>query len=261
MEKELEKIYEDENMVVINKPSGLVVNRSNTSVGRTLQDILDEEYFSKSEVSEKIKNEKGVATRDKSKVGFESEEAAENEKQKEEFINRSGIVHRLDKGTSGVLLVAKNLESFIFFQKQFKERNVYKEYVALVHGRVEEELLEINAPLARSPNSPLKYAVVSTGKPAITKIEKIKGVKVDGLDYTLLKILPKTGRTHQIRVHLSAIGHPIVGDTTYCANNLLENDLKAFVRLMLHARLLGFLNPKTKKFQKFEAPLPKIFQF
>ena len=251
MEKEVEKIYEDENMVVVNKPSGLVVNRSNTSVGRTLQDIMDEEYFSKSDAGKKVKT----------KTDLEDEATIENDKSKEEFINRSGLVHRLDKDTSGVLLVAKNLESFIFLQKQFKERNVFKEYVALVHGRVEEELLEINAPLARSPNSPLKYAVVSTGKAAVTKIEKIKNVKLDGLDYTLLKVLPQTGRTHQIRVHLSAIGHPIVADVIYCANNLLENDLKAFGRLMLHARFLGLLNPKSQKFQKFEAPLPKVFQF
>jgi len=255
MEKELEKIFEDENMVVINKPSGLVVNRSNTSVGRTLQDILDEEYFSKVVDTKKVKNENEVDVKDEIEVDIE------NEKSKEEFANRSGLVHRLDKDTSGVLLIAKNLETFIFLQKQFKERNVYKEYVALVHGRVEEELLEIDAPLARNPNSPLKYAIVSTGKAAVTKIEKIKEVKVEGLDYTLLKILPQTGRTHQIRVHLSAIGHPIVADVIYCANNLLENDLIAFGRLMLHARFLGFLNPKTQKFQKFEALLPKVFQF
>lgn len=233
MEKGIEKIYEDENMLLVNKPSGLVVNRSNTSVGKTLQDALDEEYFLK---------------------------MSEDKKTDEEFASRSGIVHRLDKDTSGILLAAKNLEAFNFLQEQFKERNVYKEYTAVVHGRVEEEAAEIEAPLARNPNSPLKYAVVSSGKPALTKFEKIKDLEIAGQSYTLLKIIPKTGRTHQIRVHLSAIGHPIAGDVIYCARNLLEMDFKPFGRLMLHSRLLGFLNPKTQKFQRFEAPLPKEFQ-
>ncbi len=236
MEKEIniknkiEVIYEDENILVLNKPSGLVVNRSNTSVGETLQDILERDY---------LPDIKNVTD--------------------EEYISRSGLVHRLDKDTSGVLVVAKNIESFYFLQKQFKERNVIKEYIALVRGRMEENELEIDAPLARNPNSPLKYAIVSTGKSALTRVEKIKEVKVDENYYTLLKVMPKTGRTHQIRVHLSAIGHNIVGDKIYCANNLLEIDSKAFNRLMLHARTLGFLNPKTQKFQRFEAPLPKDF--
>jgi 23S rRNA pseudouridine1911/1915/1917 synthase len=236
MEKEINKnnveiIYEDDNILVLNKPSGLVVNRSNTSVGETLQDILERDYLPN------LKDETD-----------------------EEYKSRSGLVHRLDKDTSGVIVVAKNVESFYFLQKQFKERNVTKEYVALVRGRVEENDMEIDAPLARNPNSPLKYAIVSTGKPALTRIEKIKEIKVGEIYYTFLKVMPKTGRTHQIRVHLSAIGHSIAGDVIYCANNLLEIDLKLFSRLMLHARILGFLNPKTLKFQRFEAPLPKDFQ-
>lgn len=234
MEKEIkkvEKIYEDENILVLNKPSGLVVNRSNTSVGETLQDILERDYIPN------IKDETD-----------------------EQYTSRSGLVHRLDKDTSGVIVVAKNVESFYFLQKQFKERNVIKEYIALVRGKVEENEMEIDAPLARNPNSPLKHAVVSSGKPAITKIEKIKEIKVGENYYTLLKVMPKTGRTHQIRVHLSAIGHSIVGDIIYCAKNLLEIDSNAFTRLMLHARTLGFLNPKTLKFQRFEAPLPNDFQ-
>lgn len=234
MEKQInkiEKVYEDENILVLNKPSGLVVNRSNTSVGETLQDILERDYLP----------DLGSVT-------------------DEEYTSRSGLVHRLDKDTSGVLVIAKNVESFYFLQKQFKERNVIKEYVALVRGRIEDDEMEINAPLARNPNSPLKYAIVSTGKPALTRIEKIKEINIGENYYTLLKVMPKTGRTHQIRVHLSAIGHSIVGDKIYCANNLLELDSNTFKRLMLHARTLEFLNPKTQKFQRFKAPLPIDFQ-
>jgi len=237
MEKEIIKIYEDENILLLNKPSGLIVDRNNTSKEETLQDILDREY--------RISNVEVIGEIDKEIY--------------EDFKNRSGIVHRLDKGTSGIIVIAKNIESFVFLQKQFKERNVYKEYVALVHGRVEEEEMEINAPLARNPKVPLRYAVVSTGRPALTKIEKIKNVTRDGNDYTLLKVSPKTGRTHQIRVHLSAIGHPIVGDLLYCTKKLLEQDSNAFGRLMLHARVLGFSDPKTQKFQRFEIPLPNTF--
>ncbi|MFH1899184.1 MAG: RluA family pseudouridine synthase [Patescibacteria group bacterium] len=237
MQKEIEKIYEDGIILVINKPSGLVVNRSNTNSGRTLQDILEEDYFLKS-------LESGVNL-------------------DEEYVNRSGIVHRLDKDTSGVLVAAKTPEAFQFLQKEFKERNILKEYIAVVHNRVEDEIIEIDAPLGRNPNTPLKIAVVSDGKPAFTKVEKIKEVEIEleanKITYTLVKVLPKTGRTHQIRIHLAAIGHPIAGDTIYCSNNLLKVDENLFKRLMLHARFLSFTHPKTHEFQRFEAPLPKEF--
>lgn len=237
MQKEIEKIYEDESILVINKPSGLVVNRSNTNSGRTLQDILEDDYF--------LKSLKAPDNLD------------------EEYVNRSGIVHRLDKDTSGVLVAAKTLEAFQFLQKEFKDRNILKEYIAVVHNRVEDEIIEIDAPLGRNPNTPLKIAVVSDGKSAFTKVEKIKEVGIEleanKITYTLVKVLPKTGRTHQIRIHLAAIGHPIAGDPIYCSNNLLKVDENLFKRLMLHARFLSFTHPKTREFQRFEAPLPKEF--
>lgn len=237
MQKEIEKIYEDESILVINKPSGLVVNRSNTSSGRTLQDILEDDYF--------LKSLKAPDNLD------------------EEYVNRSGIVHRLDKDTSGVLVAAKSLEAFQFLQKEFKDRNILKEYVAVVHGRVEDEIVEIDAPLGRNPNTPLKIAVISNGKPAFTKVERVKEVEIElesnKINYTLVKVFPKTGRTHQIRIHLAAIGHPIAGDSIYCSNNLLKLDANVFKRLMLHARFLEFTHPKTQKFLRFEAPLPKEF--
>lgn len=171
MEKEIEILYEDDAILVINKPNGLVVNRSNTNSSRTLQDILD--------------------------VGKSPREESSGDEFEDEFSDRSGIVHRLDKDTSGVLVVAKTQEAFQFLQKEFKERNIYKEYCAVVHGRVEEEIIEIEAPLGRSPKSPLKIAVVAEGKQAFTRVERIKEIDIEmdpnKVTYTMLKVLPKTG--------------------------------------------------------------------
>lgn len=231
MEKEIEKIFEDDNILVVSKPIGLVVNRSNTYKDVTLQDTLEKHY---PEIFEGVKDE--------------------------EFISRSGIVHRLDKDTSGVIIVAKNPESFYFLQKQFKKRKTYKEYVVITHGEIEDEIVEIDAPLGRNPRNPLKVAIVSSGRPAYTKIEVKEVCKIEGKFYTLGTVFPKTGRTHQIRVHLSAIGHPVVGDRIYCPKNLLENDLEAFGRMMLHARILGIISPSDQKFHYFESPLPKEFK-
>lgn len=229
MEDKIDIIYEDDFILVVNKPSGLVVNRSNTYKGKTLQDFLEEKYdFSGGEESE--------------------------------FKNRSGIVHRLDKDTSGCLVVAKDVETFLELQRQFKERKVEKEYIALVNGRVGEESLEIEAPIGRSLSNPLKLSVLSSGKPALTKIQKIKDIEVNENLYTLLKVSPKTGRTHQIRVHLSAFNHPVVCDSVYCSKKVLEMNQNAFSRLMLHARFLNIFHPKTQKIMSFEAPLPKAFQ-
>ena len=230
MEKEIEIIFEDESILVLNKPCGLVVNRSNTYKESTLQDILDARYLREFDVAD------------------------------EEFIKRSGIVHRLDKDTSGVIVVAKDPDSFYFLQKQFKERRTFKEYIVVAHGRVGDEIIEIDAPIARNPKNPLKIAIVSDGKSAFTRVEKVKIFNKEGNSYTFCKVFPRTGRTHQIRIHLSAVGHPVAGDSIYCAKNLLKTDEEVFGRMMLHAHFLGFFNPRTHKFQRFEAPLPKEFQ-
>lgn len=231
MEKEFEIIFEDEGILVINKSHGLVVNRSNTYKDVTLQDLIEQKY---PDLFDKVIDE--------------------------QYISRSGIVHRLDKDTSGIIVVAKNVDNFYFLQKQFKERRTYKEYKVVAHGHIEDEIVEIEAPLGRSPKNPLKMAVVSTGKQALTKIEREKLLNIEESFYTLAKVFLKTGRTHQIRVHLNAINHPVAGDKIYCANNLLEKDLNIFSRMMLHAHFLGFTNPTTQKFQRFESPLPKEFK-
>ena len=231
MEKEIKIIFEDKNILILDKWSGLVVNRSNTYKEITLQDILEKKYPEfYSNVSD------------------------------EDYLSRSGLVHRLDKDTSGIVAVAKNTDTFYYLLQQFKQRKTLKEYVAVVHGEIEDEIIEIDAPLARNPKSPLRIAVVSGGKPAYTKIEKIYSKNIDGNFYTLIRVFPKTGRTHQIRIHLSSIGHSVAGDKIYCASNLLENDNILFGRLMLHAEILGFIDPENQKFHRFKSPLPNEFK-
>jgi 23S rRNA pseudouridine1911/1915/1917 synthase len=233
MEKDIVKIFEDEDILVLDKPSGLVVNRSITSKSETLQDLLEKDYsFESSEVSEEILDD---------------------------FSERSGIVHRLDKDTSGVLVVAKNKGAFNKLISQFKERIAVKEYLGVLCGRIDDEIIEIDAPLKRNPKSPLKFAVVEGGKDAFTRFEKIKSLNLDGKDYTLMKIFPKTGRTHQIRVHSAAMGHSIAGDSIYCSIGLLETSLNHFGRLMLHAEKLSFFHPKTGIFMDFVSQVPAGF--
>lgn len=234
MEETLKIIYENNDYMVIDKPSGLVVNRSNTSSTGTLQDMLD--------------------------ASTDIEDSENLEAEETEFTNRSGIVHRLDKGTSGVLVVAKNEDTFKTLQKQFKERQTSKVYIALIYGEIEESLIEIDAPIKRHPASHLKLAVVSDGKPALTRVEKLKIIEIEGNKYTLLKIMPKTGRTHQIRVHLAAINHPIVGDEIYAPNSLLEKSRNIFSRLMLHANILGFYYGKNNQYVEYISSIPDEFQ-
>lgn len=233
MEKELKKIFEDEDILVLDKPSGLVVNRSVTSKSETLQDILEKEY------------------------SFESDEVSEE--LLDDFSARSGIVHRLDKDTSGILVVAKNKKAFQNLINQFKERKTIKEYICVLCRKIDDEIIEIDAPLKRNPKSPLKFGVVEGGKEAFTRFEKIKTTNLDGNDYTLMKVYPKTGRTHQIRVHASAMGNPVAGDSIYCSILLLESSFKYFGRLMLHAQKLAFCHPKTGNFIEFTSDTPKEF--
>lgn len=229
MEEVVKVIFSDNDILVVNKPSGIVVNRSDTYRGSTIQDWVEGE------------------------IDFSNGDS------NSDFFKRCGIVHRLDKDTSGVLVVAKNEQSFSFLQKQFKERLVEKVYIALVNGEITDSKFQIDAPLGRNRNNPLKFAVVSTGKPAFTEFEKISDIVIDKDKFTLLRVYPKTGRTHQIRVHLSATNHPVVLDSIYCSNNILKSNEKYFNRLMLHSQYLSLFHPKTNKKVKFEAPLPRAF--
>lgn len=222
---EIKIIYEDNDLLILDKPSGMTVNNAETTKGQyTVQDFLEEKFI--------LSN----PTNDQS-----------------DFYNRAGIVHRIDKETSGILVVARNSQSFENLQLQFKERLVHKTYIALVHGYVETNEGEISVPVGRLPWNRKRFGVLSGGREAITFYKVLK--HYDKL-YTLLELSPKTGRTHQIRVHLKYFNHPIFGDFLYAGRKTSRNDRKILQRFFLHAQKINFLHPKTGKRVEFESPLP-----
>lgn len=232
---DLNIIYEDKHIFVINKPSGLVVNKSNTTKNKTLQEIIME--------SDKFSNLfDGI-----------SEDSI--------FWKRGGMAHRIDKDTSGVILFAKNQKALISLMDEFKNRRVDKEYVALVYGEISEEIIEIDAPLGRNPVNRVKMAVTEPGRPSLTIIERIKDVSMENIHFTLVRAKPVTGRTHQIRVHLTALNHPVVGDSLYAGKKRNEITKDKYGRLMLHAHKLTIKHPKDGKKVTFEAPLPKPLSY
>ena len=220
---DLDILYEDSYILVLNKPSGVVVNKSVTSSDITIQDKI---------------------------AGYIVADDEESE-----FFQRGGIVHRIDKDTSGVLLIAKDIGSFKRLQKQFKRREVTKEYIAVVHGEIKDDMFEVNAPIKRNPRNRLKYAIVEGGKEAVTRFEKLKTIN----NLTVLKCFPKTGRTHQIRVHLTALGHPIIMDTLYSNVLQLSEAKEKFPRMLLHATKITIKHPQSGEMVTFEAPLPAEF--
>jgi len=160
---------------------------------------------------------------------------------------RPGIVHRLDKDTSGLLVVAKNQKALENLKRQFKDRLVQKKYLSLVHGSVKKEQGEIKANIDRHPKFKSKFVVSSSGREALTKFKVLKRF---GDKFTLLELEPKTGRTHQLRVHLSHMGHPIVGDKTYGGKMFLK-------RQFLHSAFLKFKHPASGETLEFSIGLPK----
>ncbi len=212
-------IYEDEQLLVINKPAGMIVNQSATTKDKkTIQDWLVE---------------KGI--------GLETE--------------RNGIVHRLDKGTSGLLIIAKDNKSLKTIQSQFKNRLVKKEYLALVHGRLEPAKGSIKAPITRNPFNPQRFGVFVGGKKAETEYELQKVYQRNNQTYSLVKLKPVTGRTHQLRVHLKHLGYPIVTDEWYGGRKKYKQDLNWCSRLFLVAVKIEFKNPKTGKQISLEVKL------
>ncbi len=234
-------IFEDNSILVVDKPAGLVVNRA-ASVGEpTLQDWIE----SRPVWQESIRT--GLATG-------------------AVFRARSGVVHRLDKETSGVILVAKTETAFVSLTEQFARRQVKKKYLCLVHGLMEPSEGALSLPLARSRSDREKFKVAAGGRPAQTswKVLKIyKSVKADGVitkgyrGFSLLEVKPKTGRTHQIRVHLNHLGHTVVGDLKYGGEKIHKQDSKWCPRQFLHAYQIEFLHPETGKTTLFTSNLPE----
>ena len=216
---DIDIVYEDDDVMVINKKSGVVVHPAPGNYSGTLVNGLM--YLSK----------------DLSHVNGEF---------------RPGIVHRIDKDTSGLLIVAKNDKAHINMSEQIKNHEVEKTYIALVKGFVKEEEATIDMPIGRSTKDRKKMAVNKNGKNAVTHFKVLERFR----NYTLLEVKIETGRTHQIRVHLSQIGYPVVGDTTY-SNGKNEWGIKG---QCLHAKSLKFKHPVTGKEMFIEAPLPEYFE-
>lgn len=229
MSQNIEIIFENENFIVVNKPSGLIVNRAKTVKVLTLQDYIE----------------------DNIKMVLDNVES--------DFVKRNGIVHRLDKDTSGVMIVAKNEIYFIYLQSLFKDRLVKKEYISVSLGDIAEERFEIDAPIGRDPKSRFKFAIVRGEKDAQTYFERIKITRRDEKSFTSLNCKPKTGRTHQIRVHLAAFGYPVLGDSIYSSarNRELYENL-GIKRLMLHSKSVTFNGMEGEKFF-FETNTPDEF--
>ena len=213
-------IYEDKDIIVINKPKGMVVHPANGNPDGTLVNAI-----------------MAICKDSLSGIGGEI---------------RPGIVHRLDKDTSGLLIVAKNDMAHVKMSEQIKNHEVKKTYIALVRGIVKENEATIDMPIGRSQSDRKKMAVTKNGKNAVTHIKVLK--RYD--KYTLLQVNIETGRTHQIRVHLSHIGYPIIGDCVYSNG---KNEF-GVVGQCLHAKCLEFKHPITKKEMKLEAPLPEYFE-
>lgn len=216
-------IYQDNDIIAVNKPAGISAHKGVAEKGETIADWLVEKF-------PEVKN-----------VGDDPE-------------LRSGIVHRLDKETSGILVMAKNKKSFEFLKKQFQNREVVKKYLALVEGNLKNDKDIISLPIGRSVNDFRKKVAsrVTRGelKEAITEYETLEKF----FNYTLVEVYPKTGRTHQIRVHFKAIGNPIVCDSLYGGKRMTcPFDL---VRHFLHANFLEFATPSGAKL-KIEADLPE----
>ena len=219
-------VYEDDTLVVVNKPAGLVVHPAAGTPSGTLANALAYHFQQLPDGGSGI---------------------------------RPGIVHRLDRDTSGLLVVAKTEIALENLSDQFRDRTVFKSYIALVHGRVAPDSGKIDQPLARDPSNRTRMAVVRGGRNALT----LYRVRQAFDRFTLLDVELKTGRTHQIRVHLAWIKHPVVGDETYGGgrdNTIQDPQLRAQVRHLnrhfLHAEKLAFTHPKTNEPVKFETPLP-----
>ncbi len=213
-------IYQDDHLFLVNKPGGWVTLKVKTYQGITLQDWVNNNVR---EVRKALDGREAVC--------------------------RSGIVHRLDKDTWGIVLGAKNQQVFENLQNQFKQRLVKKTYNALIHGELKTSG-KVVSPVGRLSYNRFKYGVKLDGKPAETKFEPIKNYRINGRNYTLVKVWPKTGRTHQIRVHFKYLGHPLWGDSLYGGKESKERSM------FLVAQKISFFHPGIDKRVKYQIGLP-----
>ena len=216
----LDILYEDDDVLVVNKPSGMVVHPAPGNYSGTLVNALMYHCNTLSTINTLV---------------------------------RPGIVHRIDADTSGLLLVAKNDEAHLFLAEQIKNHTVTRKYVALVWGVINEDTATIDAPIGRDKNNRKKMCVTAdNSKESITNIRVIE--RYDKA--TFIECHLETGRTHQIRVHMDYIGHPIVNDPVYGHNKLIDKEFGQ----MLHAKVLGFIHPKTKEYMEFNIDVPDKFK-
>ena len=232
-------VFEDEFLAVINKPAGMVVHPGAGVNSGTLANAIA--WHFKFQIS-----------------NFKSEDE-EIPNPKSQIPNRIGIVHRLDKDTSGLIVVAKTEEIHEKLSEQFRNREVFKSYLALVHGEIWDGSGKIDAPIAREKHNRTKMGIRAHGRNALS----LWKVKKRFEKFTLLEVEIKTGRTHQIRVHLASINHPVVGDEAYNAGRdktVADLEIRQAIahlnRFFLHAEKLGFTHPQIREFLKFTAPLP-----
>lgn len=214
----LEIVYQDEDVAVVNKPQGMVVHPSAGHTSGTLVNALM--YH--------IKDLSGI-----------------------NGVLRPGIVHRIDKDTSGLLMIAKNDHAHVALADELKDKKSLRKYWAIVHGNLPNDRGVIEAPIGRSEKDRKKQAVTAKGKPALTRFQVLERFG----NYSLVELQLETGRTHQIRVHMAYIGHPVAGDEVYGPRKTLKGHGQ-----FLHARTLGFTHPRTGEMLEFTAEAPAIFQ-
>lgn len=218
---DIEIIYEDDDIIIVNKPQGMVVHPAPGNYNGTLVNALM--YHCK----DKLSSINGVI--------------------------RPGIVHRIDKDTSGILMIAKNNKAHAFLSNLLKTHDIIREYHFICYGVFKEDKVTVNKPIGRNPKDRLKMAIVEDGRNAITHFEVIE--RFEG--YTYVKATLETGRTHQIRVHSRSLNYPLVGDSVY---GVKKSKLKKIKGQMLHAKKLGFIHPTTGKYVEFESKLPERFE-
>lgn len=241
-------LYEDDDLLVVNKPAGIVVNRADTTKNEiTVQDWAEEKYNILDNPDSKKENKK---------FGEEGWDP------KLDFFSRGGVVHRLDKETSGALILAKNPEAFVKLQKQFHDRTVKKTYRALAHGIITPEKGEINVPVGRLPWNRNRFGIIPGGRESKT-LYKVLQIYVNPQTkekLTFIELYPQSGRTHQIRVHLKYINHPIFSDFLYAGRKTSRKDRQLLERVFLHAAGITFMQPSSGKKVAIESPLPSELQ-